>query len=44
MKYLLLVIILLVSCHQPNVDKTPTKFVLKENAPPLEIVEIDGCQ
>jgi hypothetical protein len=44
MKYLLLIIILLTSCRQANVDKTPTKFVLKENASPLEIVEIDRCQ
>ncbi len=44
MKHLLLIIILLTSCRQPNVDKTPTKFVLKENASPLEIVEIDRCQ
>ena len=43
-RILIIFIILLSSCHQPNVDKVPTKFVLKEDAPPLEIVEIDGCQ
>ena len=44
MKYLLLIIILLTSCYQPNVDKAPTKFVLTKERRPLEIVEIDGCQ
>jgi hypothetical protein len=44
MKHLLLIIILLTSCHQPNVDKAHTKFVIKPGYSALEIVEIDRCQ
>lgn len=44
MKYLLLVMILLVSCHQPNVNKAPTAFVVTQECGPLEIIKIDSCQ
>lgn len=43
-RILAIFIILLSSCYQPNVDKAPTKFVIKQGYSALEIVEIDGCQ
>ena len=45
MKYLLLVIILLVSCHEsPNVEKKTTTYVLEPAYPPLEVMLIDSCE
>lgn len=44
MKYLLLVMILLVSCHQPNVEKKPTTYILELNYSPLQVMLIDSCQ
>ena len=43
-RILVIFIILLSSCYQPNVDKVPTKFDIKRGNSPLEVVEIDGCQ
>ena len=44
MKYLLLVMILLVSCHQPTVEKKPTTYILEPGYPPLQVMLIDSCQ
>lgn len=44
MKYLLLVMILLVSCDQPNVEKKSTTYILEPGYPPLQVMLIDSCQ
>ena len=44
MKYLLLVMILLVSCHQPTVERKPTTYVVDAVNPPLQLVYIDSCE
>lgn len=44
MKYLLLVMILLVSCHQPNVEKKSTTYILEPTYTPLQVMLIDSCQ
>lgn len=44
MKYLLLVMILLVSCYHPNVEKKSTTYVIEPTHSPLEVILIDSCQ
>ena len=44
MKYLLLAIILLVSCGQPTVEKKPTTYVVDAVHPALQLISIDSCE